>query len=222
VQPAVVSLSQATEAGTLYRPDEVAAIAAVAREAGVAVHMDGARFANAVAALGCSPAELTWKAGVDALSFGATKGGAFACEAVVVFDPARARDLPFRRKRAGHLVSKGRFLGAQMEAWLEGGHWLDLAGHANAMAGRLSAGLAALPGVRLAWPTQANEVFAVLPRGMDAALRAAGARHYEWSARCLPADERPGAEETLVRLIASFATTPEEVDRFLDVARAAA
>ena len=131
-QPGALSLSQATEAGTAYRPDEIAALAAIAREAGMGVHMDGARFANVVAATGATPAELTWRAGVDVLSLGATKNGALACEAVIVFDPDKAAAMPYQRKRAGQTLSKGRFLGAQMEAWLAGDLWLELARRANA------------------------------------------------------------------------------------------
>ena len=170
VQPAALSLSQATEAGTVYTPAEVAALAEVANRAGLAVHMDGARFANAVARLGCTPAEMTWKAGVDVLSLGGTKGGCFAAEAVVVFNPALADDLGFLRKRGGHLLSKMRFVSAQMEAWLASGLWLRLARHANAMADRLAAGLAAVPGAEIAFPVEANELFVRLPESAIAAL----------------------------------------------------
>ena len=127
VQPAALTLSQVTEAGTLYSLAEIAALAAIAHQTGVAVHMDGARFANALVSLGASPADMSWRAGVDVLSFGATKNGAFACEAVVFFDSARAQTFPYLRKRGGHTVSKGRWLGAQMGAYLEDGLWLDLA-----------------------------------------------------------------------------------------------
>jgi threonine aldolase len=141
-QPAALSLSQASEAGTFYRASEIAALAAIAHEAGLAVHMDGARFANAVVAAGGSPADMTWRVGVDALSLGATKNGALACEAVVFFDPDKAARFAFQRKRAGQTLSKGRFLGAQMEAYLTGGLWLDLARRANAAARRLAGDLA--------------------------------------------------------------------------------
>ena len=124
-QPGALSLSQATEAGTIYGVDEIAALSRTARAAGVRTHMDGARFANALVSLGVSPADMTWRAGIDALSFGATKNGALACEAVVFFDPALARTFAYLRKRAGHTLSKGRFLGAQMEAYLTGGLWLQ-------------------------------------------------------------------------------------------------
>ena len=134
VSPAVLSLTQATEAGTVYQPDEIADLAAFARSRGIAVHMDGARFANALVRLGLTAAEATWKAGVDVLSFGATKGGAMAAEAVVFFDSARAASMPERRKRGGHLLSKHRFLAVQMEAFLTDDLWLTLARHANDMA----------------------------------------------------------------------------------------
>ena len=221
VQPSALSLTQATECGTLYSLEELDALCAAARGAGVRVHMDGARFANAAARLGCSPARMSWGAGVDVLSFGATKNGTVCCEAVIFFDPALARDFAFRRKRGGHTLSKGRFLGAQMSAYLQGGHWLDLARHANAMADRLAQGLATCPGVRLPWPCEANEVFAILPRAADGALKAAGALYYHWGNRGLPTDRAPQADEVFVRLVPSFATKPQEVDRFLEVVRAA-
>ena len=167
-QPAALTLSQVTEAGTVYSLAEIAALAATAHAAGLAVHMDGARFANALVALGCTPAEMTWRLGIDALSFGATKNGALACEAVVFFDKPRAESFPYLRKRGGHTLSKGRLLGAQMAAYLENGLWLELAARANALARRLSEGLVALPGLRAVWPTEANEVFVV---GADGAPR---------------------------------------------------
>ena len=215
VQAAALSLSQATEAGTLYSPAEVQAVTAVAREAGLSVHMDGARFANAVAALGVAPAEITWKAGVDVLSFGATKNGALACEAIVFFDPEKAADMLFRRKRTGQTLSKGRFLGAQMSAFLDGDHWIDLARRANRAAARLAQGLKSVPGVRLPWPTQANEVFPIVPRAVDEALRAAGARYYPWTTRSLAADLAPRSGEIMIRLICAFDTTDEDVDRLV-------
>ena len=222
VQPAALSLSQVTEAGTLYTVDEIRTLAGAAHAAGLAVHLDGARFANAVAALGVSPADLTWRAGVDVLSFGATKNGAVACEAVVFFDPEKAGDFLFRRKRGGHTVSKGRFLGAQMAGFLDGGHWLDLARRANARAARLSAGLAALPGVRLPWPTEANEVFPIVPAAMDEALKAAGGRYYPWTTRSLGANAAPGDGERMIRLICAFDTDESAVDEFVAVAARAA
>ncbi|MBV9288716.1 MAG: low specificity L-threonine aldolase [Hyphomicrobiales bacterium] len=214
-QPGALSLSQATEAGTVYRQNEIGKLCAIAHGVGVAVHMDGARFANALVFSGNSPAEMTWRAGIDALSFGATKNGALACEAVVFFDPARAADFAFRRKRGGHTVSKGRFLGAQMEAYLKDGLWLRLAGRANAFARRLGQGLAAMPSVRLAWPTEANEVFAIAPSAMVESWRAAGARFHEWSTSSLSIEAMPKPGEKLVRLVTSFETEFDEIDRLL-------
>lgn len=219
-QGACLSLSQATESGTLYTPDEVRALAAIAHEAGLVVHMDGARFANAVAALGCAPADISHAAGVDLLSLGASKNGAMICEAILAFRPAQATALPFRQKRGGHVISKGRFLGAQMTAYLSDGHWLDLARHANAMAERLATGLASVPGVRLPWRRQINEVFPIMPAGLADRLRAAGAQFYDWEPAYLPEAQRPGAGETFARLLCSFATEAGEVDRFLDHAHA--
>jgi len=178
VQPAALSISQATERGAIYRPEEVAALGEIARNAGLAFHMDGARFANAVAALDCKPAELTWKAGVDVLSFGATKNGALAAEAIVVFDLDRADEVARRRKRGGHLFCKGRYPAAQFLAYLEGGLWLKLAGRANALAAKL--GEAA--GAHLSVPVESNQVF--IKPGVEALakLRAAGAEFYDWGA----------------------------------------
>jgi len=216
VTAAVLSLTQATEAGTVYRTGEVRELAAAAHARGLAVHMDGARFANALARTNVTPAEATWKAGVDALSFGATKGGALAAEAVILFDPGRAAGMAERRKRAGHLLSKHRFLAAQMEAYLDGDLWLTLARHANAMADRLAARLAA-GGLVPLWPVEANEIFVHLPRALDARLRAAGARYYPWSTGSLP-QAVDGSDTVLVRLVTSFATSADEVDRFAAIA----
>jgi threonine aldolase len=220
VQPAVLSLSQATECGTVYDCESIARLAAAARSAGLRVHMDGARFANALVRLACTPAQMTWKAGVDVLSFGATKNGGLACEAVVFFDKTQAASFGFQRKRGGHTLSKGRFLGAQMAAYLEAGHWLDLARHANDCAASLSQRLAAIAGVAIVWPTQANEIFVTLPAAADRALKAAGARYYEWSSRTAEAPSRE-AGSVFVRLVCSFATEMAEIDEFVDIVRRA-
>jgi len=199
VQPAALSLTQATEAGTVYTPDEVQALTDVARHFGLKVHMDGARFANAIAHLGCAPADVTWRAGVDVLAFGATKNGALAAEAVVFFDKTLAESFGFRRKRGGHLLSKMRFLSAQLDAYLQDGLWLRLATHANAQAQRLARGLAAVPGARLRDPVEANEVFVTLPEPVIAGLEARGFRFYRW-------------EGTLIRLVTAWNTAPAAID----------
>jgi len=212
VQPAVLSLTNATEAGTIYTPDEVAALAELAHRHGLKVHMDGARFANAVASLGCTPAELTWKAGIDALAFGATKNGALAAEAIVLFDPALAETLAYRRKRAGQLFCKMRFVSAQLDACLRDDLWLRLARHANAMAARLAEGLAAIRGCRLLHPVQANEVFIEVPAALADALEAEGFLFYRWEA----------GDPAALRLVASFDTDPAAVDALVAAARRAA
>lgn len=208
VQPAALSLTQATCDGTVYSQDDVRALCAIAREKGLRVHMDGARFANALVTLGCSPAEATWKAGVDALSFGATKNGAMGAEAVILFDPARAADFAFRRKRGGHLFSKMRFLAAQMDAYLEGDLWLRNASHANAQAARLAAGLARVPGVRMAHPVEGNELFAEMPEAILDGLLADGFGLARWPV--------PGA--CVARLVTAFDTREADVDLLIAAA----
>jgi len=214
-QPGALSLSQATEAGTIYSVGEVSELSSIARRNGIGVHMDGARFANALVSAKATPADMTWRAGVDVLTLGATKNGALACEAVLFFDSARADNFAFQRKRGGQTLSKGRFLGAQMEAYLADGLWLRLAERANGSARRLASGLAAMPSVRIAWPTEANEVFVVAPDPMVQRWRAAGARFHEWPTRSIAREKAPGAGETLVRLVTSFETASTEIDRLI-------
>jgi threonine aldolase len=211
-QPAVLSLTQSTELGTVYTPGEIAALSRLAHDHGMKVHMDGARFANALARLGVSAAAATWQAGVDALSFGATKNGALAAEAVVFFDPADARDFEYRRKKSGHLVSKMRFVSAQLDAYLTDDRWLERAAHANRLADRLAAGLKGIRCIELAHPVEANAVFAWLPEALAARLRDGGAEFYDWGP--------PSGGRTLVRLVTSFATPEEDVERFVALARA--
>ncbi|MDZ7629390.1 MAG: low specificity L-threonine aldolase [Parvularculaceae bacterium] len=208
-----LSLTQATECGTVYSVDEVKALCAAARSSSLKVHMDGARFANALATLECSPADITWKAGVDVLSFGGTKNGCLIAEAVVFFDPAAAADFMFRRKRAAQLFSKMRFIAAQFDAYFEDGLWLDMAAHANAMARRLSEGLSANPSCKVWYPPEANEVFVSLAPGAAEKLRASGATFYPW---VTPGDPAAG---TMQRLICSWATAHDEVDRFIEAVR---
>ena len=210
VQPAALSLTQSTELGTVYSLAEIGRLSELARARGLKLHMDGARFANALVHLGVTPAEATWKAGIDIMSFGATKNGALAAEAVVVYDPEIARDLSFRRKRAGHLLSKMRFVSAQLEAYLDEGLWRRLATHANAMTARLAEGLAAA-GIALSVHPQANEVFPRLPAATIARLREVGAIFHPWPMAGDSKDART------VRLVTSFQTTEEEISRFLAV-----
>ena len=219
VQPSALSLTQSTEAGTVYSVAEISALTEVARSRGLGVHMDGARFANALLTLGCTPAEMTWKAGIDVLSFGATKNGCLAAEAVIFFDKAKSVEMAFRRKRSGHTLSKGRLLGAQLEAYLDNDHWLDLASQANRAAARLEEALLALPGVRIGWPRQANEVFAILPQEVDRRLRAAGIVYHPWSPDWVAPLDVPRSGETLYRFVASFRTTALDIDAVRRVAK---
>jgi threonine aldolase len=163
---------------------------------------------------------MTWKQGVDILSFGATKNGCLMAEAILVFDPALAESLAYRRKRAGQTISKGRLIAAQFEGYFAEDLWLGNARHANRMAKLLSDGMTKLPGVRLAWPAEANEVFPIIPRTMDQALRAAGANYHSWSEAGLNEGDAVGEGEVLIRLVLSFATEEADVRRFLDAAAA--
>ena len=197
-----------------YEPEKVdAALCEIAHERSLVVHMDGARFANALVRLSATPAQVTWQSGIDVLSFGATKAGALAAEAVVFFDPTRAIFMAERRKRAGHLLSKHRFLAAQFAAMLADDRWLALARHANLMADQLSAKLGAV-GLAPLWPVEANLVFVVMPRALDARLKAAGARYYLRTNTSLKLDP----DQILARLVTSFATKEEEIERFRAIA----
>lgn len=220
VNAASLSLTQATEAGTVYRIEEIAALSELAHGRGLKVHMDGARFANALVGLNATPAQATWEAGIDVLSFGATKGGALAAEAMVFFDPKIADTMHERRKRGGHLLSKHRFLAAQFDAFLADDCWLRLARHANGLAQKLGAGLAAA-GFPPVWPVEANLVFVILPKRIEAKLKAAGASYYARNSDSLPAGRTIGHDEVLLRLVTSFATRPDEVDRFVEIVRKA-
>jgi len=200
--PRALSLTQATEVGTVYTPAEIGALAAAAKRLGLAVHMDGARFANAVAHLGVAPADITWRAGVDVLSFGGTKNGLPAGEAVVFFDRSLAGDFGRRIKQAGQLNSKMRFFSAPWLALLDDDVWLRNARHANAMARRLAEQIAGLPGVRLMYPVEANAVFAEIPPPLQAAARARGWRFYTFLG------------DSGCRLMCAWDTEPATVDRF--------
>lgn len=212
-QQGALSITQATELGAIYSLDQVKRLAAIAHEDGMGVHMDGTRFANAVARLGCTPAEASWKAGVDILCLGATKNGAMAAEAVIIFDPDRAWEFELRRKRGGHLFSKMRFVSAQMGAYLNNGLWLTMATHANAMADRLAAGLRAAPGCRLLNSVEANMIFAEIPLGVHRRLQEAGARYHP--AQGGQDENGPADAPYSIRLVCSFQTTEAETDRFI-------
>jgi threonine aldolase len=215
VQPAALSLTQATEWGTVYDLAEVSALTSMAKRHGLPVHMDGARFANALVHLGCTPAQATWQSGIDVLSLGATKNGALCAEAVVFFDPARAQDFERRRKRGGHLWSKARFLSAQLLAYLENDLWLTNARHANAMAGALAQGLRRISGATLVQSVDANEVFVALPEAVVAALEHQGFGFYRWPLCTVP-------NGVAIRLVTSYATPRAHVDEFLAAAQDAA
>lgn len=214
MQRGPVSITNTTENGTVYTPSEVAAITAVAREYGLPTHMDGARFSNALVSTGATPAEMTWKAGIDVVTFGGTKNGLMGVEAVVLFDPKKAWEFELRRKRGGHLFSKHRYLAAQMEAYLTDDLWRDLATHANAMATRLSQGILSVEGAKLTHPTEANCVFASWPRGGHRKAQDAGAQYYLW-----PFNQTmvgPDDENVAARLVCSWSTTEADVDQFLE------
>lgn len=211
-----VSLTQATERGTIYSLKEIQEISATAKEFGLPVHMDGARFANAVQSLGCSAAEMTWKSGVDAVTFGGTKNGLMAVEAVIFFNPKHAWEFELRRKRGAHLFSKHRFLAAQMQSYLAGDLWLDMAKKSNDASARLVQGLKQIPEVQIDFEPQANIIFAQWPRAAHQRLHAAGAQYY-----VMAGDHTTGPSDELLpaRLVTDWSTTPENVDKFLDILR---
>ncbi len=202
---AALSLSNLTESGAAYTPAQVAALADVAHDAGLTVHMDGARFANAMVACGASAADLSWKSGVDVLSFGATKNGAAGCEAVILFGDMRERlaELRIRAKRSGHMPPKARYLAAQMTAYLRDGLWLDLAGRANAAA-RSLAGVLVAAGITLRHPVDGNEVFADLDPAVADRLKAAGAAFHQWP-------------DGSYRLVCSWVTAEADIARFAEL-----
>ena len=206
--PAAITITQETEAGAVYTANEIDVIADIAREHDLALHMDGARFSNALAALDCSAAEATWRRGIDVLSFGATKGGAMAAEAVIFFREELATAFGERRKRGGHLLSKMRFVSAQLEGYLREDVWLRAARNANAGAARLAAGLTAITGVELVRPVDANIVFAKLPVALLDTLERAGFGFY-----------RVGTDGT-IRLVVAWSMSEAGIDGFLDAVRA--
>jgi len=206
VQPSVVSISQATESGSVYSLDEIRRLSAIARDAGLRVHMDGARFANALDHLGVTPAEMTWKAGIDVLSFGATKNGGLLCDAIIVFTPDAVPSLAVQLRRAGQVWSKMRFASAQLMAYVENGLWLRLAAASNAAAARIAAGIEGVPSLRLVAPVEANELFLELPGESMDALERDGFQFYRRSA-------------TLARFVCRFDITEAETDALVAALR---
>jgi len=198
-QPAAISLTQASDLGAVYRLDEVRAVAEIAKARGLHTHMDGARLANALARLQCSPADLSWRSGIDILSFGATKNGGALCDAIVVFKPELADGLAVQLRRAGQVWSKMRFASAQLMAYIEDGLWLRLATASNRAAARIAGGIAGTPGLKLVAPVEANEIFLELPNGVMDALEADGFQFYRRST-------------TLARFVCRFDVTDSEAD----------
>src|SRR6266404_4312023 len=198
-QPAAVSLTQATDLGAVYSLDEIRAVAEAAKSRGLKLHMDGARFANAAARLGCSPAEPTWRSGIDIMSFGATKNGGALCDAIVVFTPGIAEIVAVQLRRAGQVWSKMRFASAQLIAYVENGLWLEMARASNGMAARIGAALRGIPAARLLAPIEANEIFLEIPDGTMDALERDGFQFYRRS-------------RTLARFVCRFDTTDAEAD----------
>lgn len=206
-----LSLSQATEVGTLYRLDDITALSDLAKTRGLTVHMDGARFANALVALDVSPADMTWRAGIDCLSFGATKNGAYCAEAVVLFNPDKAAGFDYLRKRSGHLFSKSRFVAAQFEGYFSDNTWLANAAHANAMAQDLAATLTLHADCTLAWPCEANEVFVQLSHALHTHLQDHGVVYHPWATHMMEANEQPDAGTLIARFVTSYRTERDEI-----------
>jgi threonine aldolase len=215
VQKGALSITTASEYGAVYSVAEITALCKIAKQNDIPVHLDGARFANAIAKLGCTPAEMTWKAGVEAVSFGGTKNGCLGVEAVILFNPDRAWEFELRRKRGGHLISKHRYLSAQMDAYLTDDLWLKSAKRANASAAKLAAGIANIPGAELIFPADANIVFAGWKRSGHRAAQKAGAHYYMWPSE--PSLDGDNDEILTARLVCNWATTDEDVENFLQL-----
>ena len=205
-QPSSVSITQLTETGETYKLDEIKEISDVAHHHKLNIHMDGARFANALVSLNCSPAEMTWKSGIDVLSFGATKNGCLAAEAIIFFKPELFGNLPFLMKRSGHLLSKMSFVSAQLDAYISKDVWLKNAKHANLMGKKLSNGLNKYPQIKLAYPTHANEIFVKIPEKIIKQLNSEGytINDDEWDGKA-------------VRLVTAWNTDPNDIDNFLNI-----
>ena len=218
VQRGPVTITQATEVGTVYSLEEIRQITEIAREFGLKTHLDGARFANACATLGCTPAEMTWKAGIDMVSFGGTKNGCAGVEAVIFFDPEKAWEFELRRKRGAHLFSKHRYLSAQMQAYMKDDLWLELGAKANANMARLAKGLASIKGAEIPDAPQANMVFAHLPRAAHKRAMAAGAKYYLFPMN-VSLEEGPDDELIRCRMVCDWFKTSEEIDQMISTLR---
>lgn len=219
VRATALSIAQASESGLVYTPTEISALSRVAKGNGLSIHMDGARFANAVASQQVTPAELSWKAGVDVLCLGATKCGALCAEVVIFFNKELAKTFIHRRKRGGHLLSKGRVFGAQMVGWLQDDHWLELAKHANTQAAKLAETINGIDGLQLVWPVESNELFVVMPKGLATYLRDAGAEFYDWYVDTLPPNVTLQDDQQFARLVTSFATQDSHLQEFSELIR---
>ena len=204
-QPSSVSITQLCETGEAYELDEIKKISEIAHNHKLNMHMDGARFANALVSLDCSPAEMTWKSGIDVLSFGATKNGCLAAEAIIFFKPELVGNLPFLMKRAGHLLSKMSFVSAQLDAYITNEVWLRNAKHANAMGKKLSQGLDQHKNIELAYPTDANEIFVKIPKDIIDQLNSEGytINDDEWDGKA-------------VRLVTAWNTNLSDIETFLN------
>lgn len=218
-RPSGLTLTQATESGTLYTLDEIAQHTALMKRHGLPTHMDGARFTNALVALDCSPAQMTWKQGIDAVSLGGTKNGCWCAEAIILFNKDLARDMHYLRKRSGHLVSKMRFMTSQFNAYLADDLWLELAAHANAQADKLRNIIKNSNRARLAWDSQINEAFVIADHADIAAWRAEGLHAIDWQVPTAEQTTDAGAgllspNQQIIRMVTSFATRDSEIDAF--------
>lgn len=211
--PAFVSITQATEFGTVHTLDEIDALVKVAKAHNLPVHLDGARFANALDSLKCTPAEMTWKRGIDVVSFGGTKNGCWCAEALIFLNPDDAATMPYLRKRSGQVISKSRFVAAQFDAYLNNDLWLEMAGHANKMAAQMEAVIRSSSKLKMAWQRDANEVFAITSKSQFAKMQSAGAKFYDWPAP-FGQEDIVKDDEIIIRLVTSFATTTPEIEAF--------
>lgn len=213
VQRGALSLTNSTELGTTYNCDSITALAAKAAEYKIPVHLDGARFANALVHLNCTPAEMTWKSGISAVVFGGTKNGLMGVETVILFDEEMAWEFELRRKRGGHLLSKHRYLSAQMDAYLTDNLWLRLAEQANAQTRYLMSRVQSLPDAEIAHPVEANMVFLALPRCLHQQALANGAHYYLWHGASLAGDPQ---EKIIARLVCNWSTTENDIDQLIE------